>query len=53
MDTNFIFGTLINTGLVPSFQEFNSNNYTVILLEFRHETQAVPHIFLNKVFIDL
>jgi len=51
MDTNFNFGTRINTGLVPSFQEFNSNNYTVILSEFRHETQAVSHIFLNNVFI--
>jgi hypothetical protein len=51
MDTNFIVATLINTGLIPCFQEFNSNNYTVILSEFRHETQAVSHIFVNNVFI--
>jgi len=51
MDTNFIVGTLINTGLIPCFQELNSNKYTVILSEFRHETQVVSHIFVNNVFI--
>ena len=53
MDTNFIFGMLINIGLAPSFQEFNSNNYTEILSEFTHETQAVSHTFLKNVFIHL